>query len=256
MDCMYGNMVQMRNIKYYKSNLVQHGVLVVDVSPLLLDLALPPVLLTADPLERGGASEQPAPRVARGHHGDVVPAARHRGYVLALGARLLVLLFLLLAVRVLLPLDKNRINEEEVTHVEGEEADDAEDHDDDHLDDDGVPLLVSAHAPRAEGLGQPPHVLLLHIQARDDHVHAVAVAGRHVLDVYPPGLRLGRGGVDDLRVGTHALAAHVRVCRAMVPGHPCPQHQHGQHCRQGAHGLGWSPLTTPGLSHSVAMTGG
>ena len=86
------------------------------------------------------------------------------------------LLFLLLAVRVLLPLDKNRINEEQVTHVEGEEADDAEDHDDDHLDDDGVPLLVSAHAPRAEGLGQPPHVLLLHIQTRDDHVHAVAVA--------------------------------------------------------------------------------
>ena len=47
---------------------------------------------------------------------------------------------------------------------------------DDHLDDGGVPLLVPTHAPRTEGLGQPAHVLLLHIQTRDDHVHAVAVA--------------------------------------------------------------------------------
>ena len=94
-DCMYGNMVHgsdENNIEFYhKSNLIQHGVLVVDVSPLLLNLALPPVLLTADPLERRGASEQPAAGVARGHHRDIVPAARHRGDVLALGARLLVL---------------------------------------------------------------------------------------------------------------------------------------------------------------------
>ena len=87
------------------------------------------------------------------------------------------LLLPLLSVGVLLPLDKDGVDEEEVGHVGGQEADDAEDHDDHELDDGGVPLLVATHAPRTESLREAdtrrgPGV---HGEAGDDDILTVAV---------------------------------------------------------------------------------
>ena len=45
---------------------------------------------------------------------------------------------------------------------------------DNNFDDESVPLLISAHTARTEGLREPLHVLVL--QAGDDNVLTVAVA--------------------------------------------------------------------------------
>ena len=85
------------------------------------------------------------------------------------------LFFFMLFVRVLFPTKDDRVDEEEVAHVEHQQADHADDHHHHHLDHGGVPLLVPAHTPGTESL-RKLLMFFLNIEAGDDNIEAVTVA--------------------------------------------------------------------------------
>ena len=80
----------------------------------------------------------------------------------------------LLSVRVLLPLGEDGINEEKISHVEGKEADDAEDHADDNLDDDRVPLLVSTNTSGTKCFWKLFH-MIFNIETGNDDIETITV---------------------------------------------------------------------------------
>ena len=80
----------------------------------------------------------------------------------------------LLSVRVLLPFGEDGINEEKISHVEGKEADDAEDHADDNLDDDRVPLLVSTNTSGTKCLWKLFH-MIFNIETGNDDIETITV---------------------------------------------------------------------------------
>ena len=154
---------------------------------------------------------------------------------------------------------QDRLQQGEVGHVEGEESDDPQ-HGRHHYADDGsVAHLVPTHAARAERVRQPRspapysglgnnslagYSLPLRLQAGDDNVVAVTVGGRHVGHPHLPLAGRGRGGVDDGRVRTDALAPNVLVVR------PGPGHHH-RHPYQKPHARGRrSDQSGGGVGHS------
>ena len=80
----------------------------------------------------------------------------------------------LLSVRVLLPLWEDGIDEEEISHVDGEEADDAENHADDNLDDDGVSLFVSTNTAGTKRFRKLFH-MIFNIETGNDDIETVTV---------------------------------------------------------------------------------
>ena len=82
----------------------------------------------------------------------------------------------MLSVRGLLPPQNDGVNEKEVSHVQNQEADHADDHHNHHLDHSCVSLLISAHTSRTKGFWKFPHMLLLNIETGDDNIETVTVA--------------------------------------------------------------------------------
>jgi len=155
------------------------------MSSLLLNLALPPILLVANPLKCSRSSQYSSPGC---HHGDVVSAG-HGADVVALRTHLLILFFLLLSVRILFPLDKNWINKEKICHVKSEEADDKDDHAHDDLDYESISLLISTNAARTKCFRQPFH-MILNVKTWDDNILAITMIRGNILDIDPPGFGL------------------------------------------------------------------
>ena len=79
-----------------------------------------------------------------------------------------------MSVRVLLPFGEDGINEEKISHVECKEADDAEDHADDNLDDDRVPLLVSTNTSGTKCFWKLFH-MIFNIETGNDDIETITV---------------------------------------------------------------------------------
>ena len=97
----------------------------------------------------------------------------------------------MLSVRGLLPPENERIYEEEVPHVEDQQADHADDHHDHYLDHSGVSLLISTNTSGTESFWKLLQMFLLHIETGDDNIEAVTVAEKLMI-------KRRRGLYDDL----------------------------------------------------------
>lgn len=174
---------------------VEHGVLVVDVPALLLDLPLPLVLLLAHLVEHAAARATSALLV-------------HRKGLLQV--ELFVNVLLVGGGSSLAPVEQ-RVEAHEEQHVDRKQGDDPDDEDDQHPDGGGVAALVAALAARTE-LTLPA---LDVIRLGQDHPFAVASLWRYIHDVE---LAIGLGALDHCSARTDALAAHILVLRLTTRG--------------------------------------